>query len=273
MSNFMREPDSDVVAMTCINGSCDRVGIQVLDGSEKCKVCDGDLYPWDECEFHDVPGDDFDGTREGFQERVSEFVTGQASLFPNGRVATERKVPDLFSCPSDLSGCPVATPAVVDIPLAMFNRWIFLARQMPTEWLAYLKGREVEPNHYLIEDMYFPKQRVTGTHCEAEDGEIQEGVIATVHSHVAMKAFFSQEDTMHMNHQIEMVINRDGEIQANGRIKLECGRFHRGPAKVRFVDCGEDLAVLEGLKQQVSPDKSMFGHREGSGVGNKLLPR
>lgn len=167
---------------------------------------------------------------------------------------------DTFVCPDDLKGCPIAKPARVLIPYDMYNQWIFLANQIPTEWIAYLKGFQSKPNEYTITGMYFPPQKASGAHCEAVDlpGTIEEGTIAAVHSHVSMNVFFSAEDERHFNHPIELVVNDRGEIKANGRSKLECGRFHRGDAEIIFTACEAELALQDELEKKISPDKTEF---------------
>ncbi len=166
------------------------------------------------------------------------------------------KTDDTFSCPSDLSGCPIAAKAKVQIPLRMFRDWVILAERFDTEWIQYLYGREVEgqPNTIEITGGYFPEQKANGTHVEAADGAILPGTIAAVHSHVGMNAFFSSEDIAHFNHRIEMVINRRGDIKANGRVKLECGRFHRAECGVEFIEDEAELTLEKQLRSVLSKD-------------------
>lgn len=253
-----------VIPMTCIDGQCNRAGIQVLDGREKCFECGGDLFPYDDFDFREVEGNfDEDDFIMDHEYELTKSI--QASLFPaefrhreSPKLSPANTISDTFSCPSDLSGCPVASKAKVKIPVDMFNRWIFLARQLDTEWIAYLLGTEISPNEYEITGMYFPQQKANGVHCEAEDGEIREGTIAAVHSHVGMKAFFSAEDEHHFNHPVELVINRAGDILGNGRTRLECGRWHRGAAKIEFTGCDEALDMEKELREKVSPDRGAF---------------
>jgi proteasome lid subunit RPN8/RPN11 len=174
------------------------------------------------------------------------------------QVAKKETGNDVFRCPSDLTGCPVAKKTKVYIPYGMFSKWIFFAQSIQTEWLAYLKGDELEDGSYQITEMYFPPQRATGAHCEAEDGHIQPGTIGAVHSHVNMGVFFSAEDIAHMNHPVELVVNAKGEIKANSRTVLECGRAHRGDAEVLFTDCDDMLSELEELNECILPSLSTF---------------
>ena len=167
---------------------------------------------------------------------------------------------DTFRCEPDVRGCPIATKPKVFIPLEMYNRWIFLANQLSTEWIAYLKGnlREGKTNEYEITEMYFPKQKAGAAHCEAEEGEIQEGTIAAVHSHVGMNVFFSSTDEAHFNHQIELVVNNKGEILATGRSQLECGRYHRGQADITFTGCEEEINLEKELSEKLTKEYTTY---------------
>lgn len=247
-----------ILAMTCIDEECARAGVKVFDGRPRCRKCGGVLVPYDDYDWQELgPEEDYDGTGPGFQDQLQRVL--DAGQPPLPYTQAPQRGSDTFSCPGDLTGCPVAVHPTVDIPIGLYNRWIFLARQIPTEWIAYLKGEEIAPDHYAIREMYFPRQVADATHCEAEDGEIQDGTIAAVHSHVGMDAFFSGEDVQHMNHRIELVVNRNGKILANGRVTLECGRHHRGPAKVRFTECGDQLALVVDLKAKIGPGRMTFG--------------
>lgn len=239
------------VPMVCIEDSCMRKGIQVFNGGSQCLECGGGLFPIEVLTKQDSD-DDIDRMFEQMGEQ--KMLPGVEAHY----TVREPEKKDTFTCPSDLTGCPVAKKSVVRIPIAMFNRWIFLAGQIDTEWIAYLKGVETAPGTYEITSMYFPEQKATSTHCDAEDGEIEEGTIGAVHSHVGMKAFFSGEDEKHFNHKIEIVVNRDGDILANGRTQLECGRFHRGLADILFVGCEEELDLVEKLKSKLRRDTTQF---------------
>jgi len=241
---------------------------------EKCFECGGDLFPFEDFEFEDDPEDlilsDDDSQRvleeirahrkannvqSDLFEGIGEYVS---SNYHQDRGPIVEKVSDTFQCPSDLTGCPVASKAKVFIPVDLFNKWVYLARRLDTEWIAYLTGEETGDNEYTIKDMYFPKQKANGVHCEAEDGEIREGTIAAVHSHVGMRAFFSAEDERHFNHTVELVVNRAGDIVANGRTRLECGRWHRGTASVIFTGCEEAIDMEKELRENIAPDKAVF---------------
>lgn len=235
------------VAMVCIEKSCVRFGVKHFNGPKMCISCGMEMFP----EQDKITGySDEPLFSEDMFERMGEEMQRQVK-------PTVIKHDDTFRCTPDVKGCPIATAAKVYIPLQMFNKWVFLANQLSTEWIAYLKGYEKEndPGKFVITDMYFPKQKGNATHCDAEDGEIQEGTIAAVHSHVSMNAFFSSEDVAHFNHAIELVVNSRGEIKAIGRTKLECGRYHRGDADIVFTGCEEELALEKALSEKLTEEK------------------
>jgi len=233
--------------MTCVNPECDRCGVQILSGAPNCRECMEPLWPYRDVEFIDeAEGHDFADETPG-QRTFGEMVDGMLS-----RIAPAAADDDTFRCPSDLTGCPISSRAVVEIPVELFDQWVFLARNLDTEWIAYLTGEMVGEGHYRITGMYFPEQFASAGSCEAKDGEIRDGTVAAVHSHVGMNAFFSTEDANHFNHPIEMVVNRDGDLLANGRVRLECGRYHRGTATVKFVNCEHQMDLLEDLRAKIT---------------------
>lgn len=172
--------------------------------------------------------------------------------------------------------CPVEkeanTPTLI-ISREMWESWINLARVFDTEWIAYLIGKKTGEREWEVTDMYFPKQEATSVHVSAEQGEIREGTVAAVHSHVSMGVFFSKEDTAHANHDVEVVINRDAKYKMSVRVKLECGRFARvdGNLRLRGEERSEDPLVGElkkVLKKETystSSSPSSQGYRGGHG--------
>lgn len=246
------------VAMTCVNEKCARVGYRFRDGRKLCLECGSDLFPYDDVEWQEdnSPSDHYDpdGTGVDFQTIAAYMATlpptsppSLPPLPPSQQFALaptkQPRVTDTFTCPSDLTGCPIASRPTIRIPLEMYQTWVYLAKSVSTEWIAYLKGTS-EGNTWTVDEMYFPPQRCTPSHCEAEDGYIEEGTIAAVHSHVGMDVFFSGEDVKHMNHAVELVVNRRGDLIANGRTILECGRAHRGEASIILTPSnGEDELV------------------------------
>lgn len=176
---------------------------------------------------------------------------------------------DTFTCTvTDLKDCPIMKDkkAPIHIPNRMWESFIYLAKVFTTEWIAYLKGRQQEDGIYLIESMYFPKQKANGAHVDAEDGQVQEGTIGAIHSHVAMSAFFSEEDKKHANHEIELVINRKGEWDASVRTKLECSRYTRIGAAITLIGDEQTKALVADLEVKLTEEKPVTvvtGYHEG----------
>lgn len=257
--------------VVCIEGSCPLFGErQNSTVSSPCKSCGGPTFNYDSVYsgFSDDGPSEEDSLQQEFlfygdrsakkrkgskhkDKGVSSFSPNPLALAPQTRAT--HTFSDEFSCPPDLTSCPVAAPPSVTVPYELFQKWIYMAKGLTTEWIAFLKGSEPSPGQYLIEDMYIPLQRASGSFCEAEDGQILPGTIGAVHSHVGMNVFFSDTDVKHMNHNIELVVNNKGDIIANGRTKLDCGRYHRMTAKVYLSGAPSDSTLMEELKSKVQP--------------------
>jgi hypothetical protein len=169
--------------------------------------------------------------------------------------------PDVITDPSvagSMRGCPLVTECpIVTVPNSIWETLIWLTKAIETEWLAYLKGRFVpeagEDGEWVIDSVYFPKQKATSTHVEAtEDNQVEEGTIGSIHSHVGMAAFFSAEDQSHFNHTIEMVLNRKGEYECLTRVELECHRFTRVKSKVMLSGDDVGKSMLADLKSKLT---------------------
>jgi hypothetical protein len=155
--------------------------------------------------------------------------------------------------------CPVEKDAEkpkLIIPREMWESWITLTKRFDTEWIAYLVGNKIKEREWEVVDMYFPKQKATSVHVEAEQGEMREGTVAAVHSHVGMGVFFSKEDEDHANHDVEVVINRDAKYKMSVRVKLECGRFARveGELLLRGNEKADD-PLIKQLKEVLKEEK------------------
>lgn len=164
---------------------------------------------------------------------------GIASYGPQYHQPSEPVKSTDWSCTdAHTEGCPLPQVSPkLHIPMLMYATWQWLAMRFSTEWIAYLIGKYVDSGEEIgwhVESMYFPKQSAQAAHVQAEDGEIKEGVIGDVHSHVRMGAFFSGEDKAHMNHDVHIVINAKGDMDTSIRTKLECGRFSRTKGSVLF---------------------------------------
>lgn len=204
-----------------------------------------------------VPWNNFKGNWYDFESYLGECGVGSGKPVVPVTLPPERLIQkkgtvitftppknDTFECEPDIKGCPIVDSAkpTVEMPHEMFLQWIHLTHAFDTEWIAYLKGRlRPEDSVWVIESMYFPKQKANGAHVDAEDEKIEDGVIGSVHSHVGMKAFFSTEDEKHFNHTIEIVVNREAEVECCVRKQLECGRFSRVKTKVMLTGCDEEV--------------------------------
>lgn len=271
----------------CRNPKCSRYLVIVYlehagrRRKSKCKVCHSRLKPasYDVSRLDAPPliegyeGDSMDSKEEIV--KINDHRRSQSGYVTNGSTTNFDNKPkpnDTFTCEADISGCPIAnklSPPRVDIPDEMFGKWIWLTKRFDTEWIAFLKGSVeriveggVQFDYYKITDMYFPKQKCTPSHVEAIDGQIQEGTIAAVHSHVNMGAFFSAEDERHANHAVELVVNRKGELACSVRVKLECGRYERTrSAKVYLMGNNEAAVLATQLEAQIEEEKPYYNPR------------
>lgn len=265
------------VPVTCIEESCQRKGVLVYGNQKMCSGCAGELLPVTDVQTEFLLEDDDDTSfSEDMIERMKH--SGSPAYIDSGtgfKPVIVKTADDVFRCSPDLQGCPIAKKANVQIPISMFNNWIFLAEQLDTEWIAYLTGELTEgtENEYVIDGMYFPQQKANGAHVEAEDGEIKDRTIAAVHSHVGMNVFFSKEDQDHFNHNVELVVNRKGEILAVGRVKLECGRFHRGQADIEFIECDEQIALQAALEQVLVKETYSTKHTQITHASHPTQPK
>jgi hypothetical protein len=212
----------------------------------------------------------FRGNWPQHKEYEEEFKSGKFVKWnPDG---TEREGgSDTFKCSDpDLEGCPLipAKQTLVHIPYDMYQKWVWLCKAFSTEWIAYLKGtQDAETKVWTLTEMYFPKQRANGAHVDAEDGEIQPDTIGSVHSHVAMGAFFSNEDKEHFNHTVEMVVNRSGDLAIAVRVPLACGKFTRASSNALLIGMPSWQASENELKEKLTEQKyqSSTGYHYGHG--------
>ena len=178
---------------------------------------------------------------------------------------------DEFVCSTpDVEGCPLqknSGNSLIEIPNNMYQTWVWLAKAIKTEWIAYLKGtQDATTKVWTITEMYFPKQRANGGHVDAEDGQIVEGTIGSVHSHVAMGAFFSAEDKAHFNHPVEIVVNNKGDLAMCVRLTLDCGRFTRVSTGAVLIGNDEQQATLADLRSKLT--EQQMGYKGGASAAN-----
>lgn len=281
----------------CVNRKCRRHRIPVYNQGKRCLECNGKL--------RHVPASDFEsGTlidtplakdeitmKQALDDAVKSAGSQSQSrtdskpehkgqpLLP--RAYTTGYTPaknDTFTCDPDVDGkCPLFTKDNTPTALVtneMFEQWIWLAKKFSNEWIAYLRGHFDAPeNQWVITSMYFPKQVVSGAHCEAEDGEIipptdgQDDTIGAVHSHVSMGVFWSSEDKKHANHTVEFVVNRKSDVLCSIRTQLECHRY------VRLDDCrvflgGSDASAALARELEAKVTVKTYSYQGGNGNYN-----
>lgn len=247
----------------CVNSACRRYQVLVQNvNSPNCSECQQPLHEVD-LENHSlaIAGQQVlidlgeQGNFEGLlpqARQIPSFSSGPEGMRFRPDQKPQQRVSDTFRCQPDVEGCPVAKKPSVEVPNAVFNNWVFLACEIDTEWIAYLRGEAIEGG-YHIHGFYFPKQRVTPAHCEPEDGEVRfDDTIGTVHSHVSMGAVFSPEDRSHFNWPVEIVINRRGEFSVNCRQKLECGNWQRNEGRLVLAQCDAELELVKELQEKMT---------------------
>ena len=252
----------------CPNKRCPRwnVLVTVTTGPKRCSSCDAKLkQPKYGPNSDDAPpmtldvGKSWDNWLDWRRKvygdgdtRYRDYMERNRSHFPMLPSREQAAAPknDSWTCNPDVEGCPVKKKAKVNVPVEMWDQWIFLARQLDTEWIAYLKGTgDPTTGEYNITEFYFPAQHVAPATVEPVDGERQqEGTIGSVHSHVSMGAKFSGTDLAHFNHDVELVINRNGDVDNRLRVKLDCGKYERTIGDVMLTQCDSRLAMVEQLK-------------------------
>jgi hypothetical protein len=221
---------------------------------------------------------------ETFQQSKLNYDDWQAYLHKNGvglwtaedckgiRIVKEKKPKgkvvnissatksDTFSCADeDVTGCPLVDKAKIEMPNSMYHAWVYLTKVFETEWIAYLKGEQRKDGVWEIKSMYFPPQTVNAAHVDVPDEfKIEEGTIGAVHSHVAMAVFFSGEDKKHMNHPIELIVNRKGEVAAAVAIVLDCGRTSRIEADITLMGNTEQTALKDDLKSKLKKETPSY---------------
>jgi hypothetical protein len=218
-----------------------------LNGREYLRLASGKVVPLERMLTAGSKGDK--------SEESDVWNTGDAAL--HAKLGT--------TCNSHVEGCPIMKELpqpTVRIPFDLFHRWVWLARRFNVEWLAYLKGTQAENGDWAITSAYFPRQRAHGAEVRrTHDEDVQEGTIGSVHSHVAMKAFFSGTDKAHFNWPVEVVLNRSSDILAAIAIKLACGRPSYAEGRVVLTDNNmtEENELRSVLTEVEPPSVKGFG--------------
>lgn len=156
---------------------------------------------------------------------------------------------------------------IISIDKATTEAIIWLMENKDVEWQMLLTGKVCEfPNEgdvVLIDGYYIPKQRVTGATVHNEDcidkQLIEEKkIIATIHSHVSMGAFFSGTDMTECNTspiKYHIVMNNKYEYQSVKQVKLPCGMLN-------FVKCEVMLYAPKAVKPE-GTESITGGYRYG----------
>jgi len=239
--------------MMCANPDCMKFSLPTRD--KRCKRCG----------LENLTKHEFDRYFE-----MTDVIDGDRPPVISSKPTASKPQADFFSCPAVLTGCPIATPPTIYVPQSMFDLWIYLARSSSTEWIAYVTGVQ-DGSEFILEETYFPTQRANSVHVSVTgEREVLPGTIAAVHSHVDMSVFFSEEDQRHMNHTIEMIVNRKGEILASVQTVLKCGELHRGAGKVVLTGTAEQEHALKDLNSKLTKESLVEvskpnGHSGGYG--------
>lgn len=151
--------------------------------------------------------------------------------------------------------CPLNPPVPhVLVDFKTWACWMNLAKEIKTEWIAFLKGRfgkdSKNEDCYIIESFYFPPQTASGAHVDVPTGvRPKPGVIGAVHSHVSMGVFFSGTDLAHSNWPVEIVINDKENYKAAVRYQLKCREWAKtDDAKVFLTGSKVSAVILKSIE-------------------------
>jgi hypothetical protein len=196
------------------------------------------------------PAHDRDNGRGLFTTPASSLGSPSTSGYSKAHTFHTLKDDETFTCDSvEVSGkCPIANVPNIYIAEHLWNLFIDLAAAVDTEWMVLLYGKQEEEGNYVLGQFYFPPQTVSPTSVDIPTGVVPKaGVIAALHSHVQMNAFFSGTDKDHSNWPVEIVLNARGNYEAICRHKLECGRYAKSESKVMLTD-----TMTKGKKVRLS---------------------
>jgi len=123
-----------------------------------------------------------------------------------------------------VKSCSEVQPQKLIIKPEAWSKIVYLAKNIDSEWLAYGIGKD-----NVIEDIYIPHQKVTGTHCEEDNGSVKEkpnNIVCWIHSHADMNVFWSSTDeTTYKQYPFSMVVNKKLEYKVIQRAKTPCGKY------------------------------------------------
>jgi hypothetical protein len=170
-------------------------------------------------------------------------------------------------------------------PLAKVKIDALMEKYPSIEWFSYLLGELKADFGYIVDDIYIPKQTVTGTSVDEIDAPDfnKLPVIGALHSHHGMGNGFSGTDHKYVNgnHNISLVISKDG-VAGQVRWQTPCGALKIIDAKVKplmEVDFNkEDFLKAETEKINEKSYTYTPGTHVGSGVNyndynnNRVFP-
>jgi len=212
--------------------------------------------------------------------KVDRSGSGNTQTQNNNLLGFKKPEPehsDTFTCNPDIKGCPLIVKPEIYIHKAQWDELIYMAKQLDSEWIGYLKGEQdtsqLPKVVWNITSVYFPAQTAGAAHCVPDDRTVEEGTIGDIHSHVSMTAKFSSTDLNSFNHDVAIVINRDGNYDSRVRVKLGCGQFERAEATVYLIHDEQLKAKLDDLKSKIktpvyasnftAPDKPIRAKHNG----------
>jgi hypothetical protein len=278
MSN-MNDLTEDCIKV-CRNDRCSRFKTLVATTDKRCYMCGSKLRKPSTDEMRDDDSPVLIESNSTPVHMPPSFRPDQRLLIDNPE---EDDVPGVFSATANgehcdiTKECPVATTPSLRIPYSTYQAWTFLAHMFDVEWIAYHKGAMEDNNYTLEEGMVFPLQRAREAHVQAESKGELEGMIAAIHSHHSMSAYFSQEDKEHWNMPVELVINNKGELAANVRVKLDCLRWARVKPKTILTYTSEQQSLEAQLKAKLiiepSPPSSYLNQRSAVVVSSSSTTR
>lgn len=137
------------------------------------------------------------------------------------------------------------------------------------EWLAYLLGEKKEDGSFLVNDIFLPKQRVSGASVDNVDCPEynQLPVVGVMHSHHNMGHNFSHTDDewINQNHDLSIVVSKTG-FGGQARYKMPCGAYKIIDVKVKLkINSSVDFddfqkQIDEKIEKQTYNIYNQYGH-------------
>lgn len=192
----------------------------------------------------------------------------------------EQKPEDRVECVKTCGKVSTAQAQMVYIDYFVIAKiQALMKRYTDLEWLGYLTGHD-----NVVEDMYIPKQKVSGAAVNDIEGIPEIPVIGVVHSHHGMGLHsFSGVDHSYINdnHDLSILVwhnKTSGGIGINGqtRIKLPCGAVMIAPIIIEYFhpeldDAAWDTEATDNIEEKkytyeppaygYGPNNDYPGHR------------